>query len=366
MPPVARAAPRQRIFSITFNNPTMGIAAFLEMLMYNGARFCEGQHEIGEENHTPHLQVMVIMNDKKSRRFMRRLCVGCDVDFMHAESTKEALKVYVTKELTRDPVLSADGPVLRGVWPPGQGSHSAVVDEVQLLIRDGGTELDVADAHPAFWFRYYKACTKYRFLTQCDRSGHTHCTVYWGPAGSGKTRAASSFGRSICTGSGGDYAPVVVADNGLAGGEPPVEPPRLAQFWLARPDGNLWWDGYANQPVVVIDEFYGWIKRDVCQRMIDRSPWQVPVKGDFIKFNSDFVVFTSNLSPFDWWKNIGIGDAMKRRLTGDLGHVVYMGNVEFPTQTDYVTSNVYAKLLRPNDEFEPPLANHIGVAGIFD
>lgn len=309
--------------------------------MQEGARYAAGQHEIGEGG-TPHLQMMCIMSDKKSCRWMQQMFSG-HIEFMHPNSTKELLRTYVTKEDTRDPIRSPEGPVIRGVWPVGQGARTDI-ESVMALIREGSSELDVANAFPKFWFRYYKACTKYRFLTQCDRSAPTHCTVYWGPSGTGKSTRAAEFGRSIV---------MVPSDGDGAGGL--VESARLSQFWLARPEGPiLWWDGYSNQHVVIIDEFYGWVKRDVCQRMIDRTPWQVPVKGDFVKFNSPFVVITSNLSPFDFWKNLGLGDAMKRRLSGDLGNVVYCGNEEYPTQSDYINSAKYA-LLKSRGHINAPL-----------
>ena len=46
-----------------------------------------------------------------------------------------------------------------------------------------------------------------------------------------------------------------------------------------------WWD---NMPphcdCVIIDDYYGWLKYDKLLKILDRYPYQVPVKGSYINF----------------------------------------------------------------------------------
>lgn len=126
-----------------------------------------------------------------------------------------------------------------------------------------------------------------------QRSWKTEVVVYWGPPGTGKTRRAQFEAGSNA-------------------------------YWLRKPiskNGALWFDGYEGQEVVVIDEFYGWIARDFMQRMCDRYPLMVEIKGSAVHFLSKKVIITSNQDPKDWWK-IGLG-AMERRIE----HMEYMGDV---------------------------------------
>ena len=67
-----------------------------------------------------------------------------------------------------------------------------------------------------------------------------------------------------------------------------------------KPRGE-WWDGYDNQKTVIIDDFYGWMKYDELLRIMDRYPHRVPIKGGYINFTSEYLTFTSNISPNDWY-----------------------------------------------------------------
>jgi len=130
-------------------------------------------------------------------------------------------------------------------------------------------------------------------LHQPVRDWITTVTVYWGPPGIGKSkRARYEAGPDA--------------------------------FWLAQPqESAVWWDGYAGQEVVVIDEFYGWLKRVQLQRLCDSTPEWVPVKGAMYPFLAKRIIITSNVPPSQWWPNVGLGP-MERRLTGAHGTVVHM------------------------------------------
>lgn len=191
------------------------------------------------------------------------------------------------------------------------------------MLDNGASDKEVADECFGTWIRYHKGLAAYRAISSAKRDWPTQCIVYWGPSGSGKTRAAADF----CPDS---------------------------TYWVSKPgsDGKLWFTGYSGERCVIVDEFYGWIKRDVMQRLCDRYPMQVPVHGQFTQFLARYVIITSNVDPASWWSKVGLG-AMARRLEDPLGAVVYVGNDEFPDELSYKNSLAYLELIRPRDAAKP-------------
>ena len=100
------------------------------------------------------------------------------------------------------------------------------------------------------------------------RDYKTHCAVFIGPTGVGKSRLAAERCRS----------------------EPTYYKPR-----------GKWWDGYSGQSNVIIDDFYGWIEFDEMLRILDRYPHRVPVKGGFTQFLAKSVYITSNKPVTQWY-----------------------------------------------------------------
>lgn len=75
--------------------------------------------------------------------------------------------------------------------------------------------------------------------------------------------------------------------------------------------------------MVVIDEFYGWIARDLMCRICDRYPLNIETKGGSVSFLAKKIIITSNVHPKDWWPKVGLG-AMERRLKAPLGRIEFM------------------------------------------
>lgn len=82
-----------------------------------------------------------------------------------------------------------------------------------------------------------------------------------------------------------------------------------------KPRGE-WWDGYAQEENVIVDDFYGWISFDQLLRVCDRYPLRLPIKGSFVQFTSKRVIFTSNKMVCDWYKFYHFSpDPLYRRIT---------------------------------------------------
>ena len=64
---------------------------------------------------------------------------------------------------------------------------------------------------------------------------------------------------------------------------------------------ELWFDGYTNQEVLLIDDFYGWVKYHCLLRLLDGYPMKLPVKCSFVYKAWKYVYITSNKKPEDWY-----------------------------------------------------------------
>jgi hypothetical protein len=161
---------------------------------------------------------------------------------------------------------------------------------------------EMIESNPTAMVRYWKGLEYVRQQYEDVRDFQTECRVYWGPTGSGKTYHVNEL---------------------VQGSE---------VFYLTKAmatAGQVWWDGYEDQPIVVLEEFYGWIPVSILLNMINSTPFKVPVKGGSRSFLAKTVYITSNSSPSTWYKMEEVDAAVKaaynRRFTPPFGFVFYVG-----------------------------------------
>lgn len=105
--------------------------------------------------------------------------------------------------------------------------------------------------------------------------------VYYGDAGTGKTRSATQ-----------DFGDYYILDQG----------------------DRLWFDGYEGEETLIIDDFYGWVKYGVLLRLLDGHQYRCEIKGGFTYALWKRVVITSNKHPSEWFA-VGLTPALERRIT---------------------------------------------------
>jgi len=277
--------PNSLYWMVTINNPISNELPG----GWPDVQYAVWQREKGAEG-TEHLQVYVVFTQKKRRTWTNRMCTKA-----HWEArigNHDQAKAYVTKEETR-----LAGPWEKGEEPKDQKGKRNDLQALKRKLDSGATDREIAGDEETFsvWAKYHKVTSKYRALmrTAKQRTWATRTVVYYGPPGIGKSSRALHEG--------GEDA-----------------------FWLSKPAGQTtWWDGYCGQETVVIDEFYGWIPRDLMCRLCDRYPLNVETKGGSTPFLAKTIIITSNVHPSLWWPKVGLG-AMERRLSGDLGCINYM------------------------------------------
>jgi len=111
----------------------------------------------------------------------------------------------------------------------------------------------------------------------------TNVVVYWGASGTGKSRRAWDEG-------GLDAYP---------------KDPR-----------SKFWEGYAGQETVILDEFRGGIDVAHILRWFDRYPCMVEIKGSAKPLRASRFLVTSNLHPDQWYPELDPATllALKRRM----------------------------------------------------
>lgn len=175
-----------------------------------------------------------------------------------------------------------------GTFSAGQGSRNDLI-AMKDMVDNAATDLEIWDEHFASMLRYHKGLSVYRSLKNKCRDPARAPTVYvlTGPPGTGKSRWWAEH-----------FAP---ADT----------------YVLPRPSNSMdpWWDGYQGQSVVVLDDFYGWIKYSTLLNLLDRYPMSINIKGQALQqLRATTFVITSNQLPDMWYKDTNDISALRRRL----------------------------------------------------
>lgn len=77
-------------------------------------------------------------------------------------------------------------------------------------------------------------------------------------------------------------------------------------YTLENPNGdNKNWNGYSNQKILVIDDFYGWMKLNDMLRILDKYPYRCRMLGGYRWACWEKVYITSNKKPENWYCHVG-------------------------------------------------------------
>lgn len=108
--------------------------------------------------------------------------------------------------------------------------------------------------------------------------------VYWGGAGTGKTSSViKKYGQNNV-------------------------------YTLDKSKNEVWFDGYDQEKVLLIDDFYGWIPWGQLLRLTEGNQVKLQVKCHFTYANWDKVYITSNKPYEEWYPNIENYEALDRRI----------------------------------------------------
>lgn len=165
---------------------------------------------------------------------------------------------------------------------------------VRGLMERGGSIRSLFRHDTVFSYQCIRYAEKYASIMGAGRSPDAPygpvIRWYWGPTGSGKTRAA--FDEAKC-----DYGDDV---------------------WWA--NGSLqWYDGYDAHKAVILDDFrpeWTGASLSTMLRLLDRFPMRVPVKGGFVQWVPEVVWITCPRAPEECYLEAGEDiEQLTRRVT---------------------------------------------------
>lgn len=248
-------------------------------------RYIIYQLEKGEVGQRYHLQGYVELNSPCRISTVRRL-ISDTAHWEPRRGTREEARNYCRKEDTR-----IAGPWEFGAWNAGgQGTRSDLATIANMISTGTLTYMNIREEAPAKYCQYRNGLRDLLAHSAKKRSRnfrHVNVTILVGPPGCGKTRYASTVSN--------DWFKLDPGSNGT----------------------NVWFDGYEGESVLIIDDFYGWIKWTMLLEMLDGYQFRAPIKGSFTYAQWTQVLITSNSWPSTWYNfgnHIEWG-ALKRRVT---------------------------------------------------
>lgn len=227
--------------------------------------------EVGEQG-TPHLQGYIELSKRYRFNTIKKLFPK-----MHIEARKGSSKQaadYCKKEGN----FIEEGTISN----PGQRTDIA---NVYQMAKEGKSDIDIGDAYPDIYMKFYKAVDRVRFnhASQCTKFEPVEVHVFWGEAGCGKTRLAYESDPNL--------------------------------YRVSVENNAIWFDGYHGQKTILLDDFYGGIKYSYLLELLDGYKFKLPVKGSYTWKQWTTVYITSNKAPDEWYLSKGLTPALKRRLT---------------------------------------------------
>ena len=146
--------------------------------------------------------------------------------------------------------------------------------------------MDAFQDNPVTYFKFYRNFNHVRQLAAAQDTKFTpmDVRVYWGAAGTGKTRAAHT------------------------------EFPDIYMVPIGGGHSQLWFDGIGDSKAILFDDFYGGaVKYGLLLKLLDGYRFKLPIKGGFAWKSYTTVIITSNADPQSWYPE-GLSPALKRRI----------------------------------------------------
>lgn len=251
------------------------------------------------ENGTHHLQGYIEMS--KPVRFSHFNMPGAH--FEAARGTPEECIEYCSKNETR-----VGGPYRFGKQPSStkQGSRTDIIT-LRDSIKSGSSILELfnSDSTVAPTVRYLRSVDRMVELYQPPKPRlDVRVIFHYGPAGTGKSHCAHEDGAYYYDGN------------------------------------NGFWNGYKGESTIILDEFGGHCLTPLMfQRLCDKYPFMVNVKGGCVPCNGSLIHITSNYLPAQWWseKTRYNSEAIYRRI-----HVVHWHRIRGAYRMYESDENEYA------------------------
>lgn len=245
-----------------------------------------GQVERCPDTGRLHLQFYLVLTGKLVLTSVKRLFGdGVNPHLEVRRGTHVEAVNYCTKEETR-----VAGPWTFGTAPVGAGFRSDLQSVCQDINNGTLTHNNIREEVPSTFCRNRNGILDLLAHNAMKRTRdfrHVEILVYYGEAGSGKTRKAHE-----------DHPEAYTLETSACG-------------------NNVWFDGYNGQDTVICDDYYGWIRWTFFLKFLDGYQLRLPIKGGHTWAEWTRIIFTSNSHPSTWYQ---YGEkmswaALKRRIS---------------------------------------------------
>lgn len=165
-----------------------------------------------------------------------------------------------------------------GTMPSGQGKRTDLADLADDIKR-GDSLAEIQENHPVTYIRYHSGIDKLIRAQVKPRTTKPTVFVFWGKSRSGKSTLAHEHAKSLC----GDSIYIISKNN----------------------KQEYSWDDYTGQKAVIFNDFYGGgYPISSLLNLLDRWPNKVRMLYGTREFTSEYIFFTSNVHPRQWYKNV--------------------------------------------------------------
>ncbi|AQR57900.1 replicase [Molossus molossus circovirus 3] len=247
---------QSRHYCFTLNNPK----ELIDFTTIPHVRYAIYQEEIGESGNY-HFQGYIEFDRPTRLGFLQRHLNGGHFELRRG--SRDEAREYCRK------LDSRIGEVFEyGDWDQGGQGVRTDFNALHELVRQGTPTSEIMDQMPSMFYRYHSGIGKAQLLCVQDRDWPTKIIVLYGASGTGKSRWAHDY----------------------------CHPSH--QYWVSN---TKWFDGYEFQPVVVLDDFRGWLPLHQLLRLCDRYPYTVEWKGGSRKFTAHVIIITSTRRPDEWY-----------------------------------------------------------------
>lgn len=151
---------RVKRWTWTLNQPTSAetskLESLIETLDENIKYLCYGR-EVAPTTGCVHYQGYATFTSKKSMRQVKRLLGSNRLHLEKSKGTGAQNREYCSK----------DGDFKEAGLIQNQGQRNDL-EQVRTLVKDGASQLEIADAHFGTWLRYHKSIEMYRKLVHQD------------------------------------------------------------------------------------------------------------------------------------------------------------------------------------------------------
>ncbi len=231
------------------------------------SKFLIWQEEVCPLTNARHIQGFIRFKENHRVKWLKSaIGLGNDIHLLIANGDDAANIKYCSDLEKRMPY----GKYYQEGTPSLQGERTDI-DSLHEALLTNQSLLEISDNHFTTFLRYHKGIYLYRSLRFQPRVDKPTVLVFWGDSGTGKTRKATS-----------------ISDD----------------FYILSPGNsrNCWFDGYSQNKVLIIDDYYGWMRYGYLLQLLDRYPFRVELKGGSMEFASQLIIITSNSHPEDWYR----------------------------------------------------------------